>query len=109
MSDTPGNNSGNATPSGGPRTLGGQAVDTSLPADWGKKEKKFGRVGDWGSSGGSGSGARGSSMPGGFGGAGADDDDDDDDDEGDARRGEKELYTGGEKRWVYVICVEGCG
>jgi len=35
----------------GPRTLGGQAADTALPAGWGQKKKTLGRVGDWGDSG----------------------------------------------------------
>lgn len=83
--------SGTSTP--GARTLGGQAVDTSLPADWGKKEKKFGRVGDWGSS-----GAPSGGGSGGFGTLGGNEDDEDDEDDDDAKRGEKELYTGGEKR-----------
>jgi UBX domain-containing protein 1 len=29
------------------RTLGGQAVDTSLPEGWGRQERRTGRVGDW--------------------------------------------------------------
>jgi len=34
----------------GPRTLGGQAADTALPAGWGQKKKAIGRIGDWGDS-----------------------------------------------------------
>jgi hypothetical protein len=40
----------NQNPSG-PRTLGGQAADTALPAGWGQKKKAIGRIGDWGDSG----------------------------------------------------------
>lgn len=34
-------------PRAGGITLGGEPVDTALPAGWGKPERKSGRVGEW--------------------------------------------------------------
>ncbi|WRT68866.1 uncharacterized protein IL334_005847 [Kwoniella shivajii] len=44
MSDEHSNNP--PPPAGGARTLGGQPIEESLPAGWGKPERRFGRLGE---------------------------------------------------------------